>query len=475
MLIDVALRGGINLADPNLQIGAAGIYNFYTNQHLDRDWEVRRYLTRKQRLVFARAAALLMLESGGRLATTIEAVYQIIERGLVQFSEEEESDVFVDGDKDRISTDVRLCSFITVSDSGGIEFVHKSFMEYFIADVIVEEIKGRKPIDTLGLNLNYEVLYFLGSFCLLRKDFRVDLIQHARDIAPSQGVRYKSNCLIAIMFSGEETASYNFDGLNFTKLILRKKIFSSCNFSSCNLKEVIFHTVVFAGCTFNDFSLDGDLTSCSLKSSIGSVHLPMETKSIDVDSCRGLNLKSPDSGVLLFSNCVVSGSDVEIHGKHITLNKGRVSASNMKFEKGCRIVFEETELSGTSITSDYTDSKGKVLFLLNRSSVFRDVFFNFCCMKSTALDHGLNSFDKCSGAILVDESEKEFKKFYKQVSDAGGKSMVLKRVNFHLHDGLLFVPLESLPTVVSKLGKLNRFTSNADAIASLIDHLEADK
>src|SRR3546814_12742093 len=99
--------------------------------------------------------------------------------------------LLLQGNREGVVTDVRVCSFMNVTSSGRIEFSHKSFMEYFVADVIVKRLGERKPIKLLGRPLNYEILYFLGSYALVRSEVRLEIVQHLQHVAYDQPAAYR--------------------------------------------------------------------------------------------------------------------------------------------------------------------------------------------------------------------------------------------------------------------------------------------
>src|SRR3546814_15877771 len=90
---------------------------------------------------------------------------------------------------------------MNVTSAGRIEFSHKSFMEYFVADVIVNRLGERKPIKLLGRPLNYEILYFLGRQALVRCEVRIELVQHLPHVAYDQPAAYRSKLRVAVIFT----------------------------------------------------------------------------------------------------------------------------------------------------------------------------------------------------------------------------------------------------------------------------------
>jgi hypothetical protein len=191
MFVDVLLESKFRFREHNEFIGAAELYTTYINVHLDRDWQKgpqRQFLLRPERLEFARAAALTMFRSGGHLETGYESIAKVIADATagegklyLNFSRQ----TFVMENMPAVINDVRVCSFLSITSLDRIQFSHKSFMEFFVADIIIKSLSKRVAVPLLGDDLTYEILYFVGSFCLVRSDYRLDILYHLNNISLS--------------------------------------------------------------------------------------------------------------------------------------------------------------------------------------------------------------------------------------------------------------------------------------------------
>ena len=81
MFVEILFKGDIDLEDADLKMGAAGLYQIYVNLHLFRDWKKRQFLSPKERLIFARAAAVSMLEAGENLQARFSSIVEVVNRG----------------------------------------------------------------------------------------------------------------------------------------------------------------------------------------------------------------------------------------------------------------------------------------------------------------------------------------------------------------------------------------------------------
>ncbi len=270
MFAEILEEGQIRLDDPDLEIGPASLYQDYVNLHLDRDWKTRQFLTRDERLTFARAAAVAMLESGyGNLEASYESIERIVRSGMNGLATGRREKFTTD--MPRVVNDVRVCSFINVTASNRIEFAHRSFMEYFAADVIVSKLKGRIPIAELQTELNYEILYFVGSFCLLRSDYRIDIRSHLQHVRVDH--KYASRLRLALLYSERDSHGEEYKNFEFDTLKLRKRTFEQCSFEAVRLTRASLDDVVFGGCKFDDVQLDNQFNGTSFSGVSGRLEV----------------------------------------------------------------------------------------------------------------------------------------------------------------------------------------------------------
>src|SRR3546814_12220426 len=91
-------------------------------------------------------------------------------------------------------------------------------MEYLGWVVIVEPLVERKTIKLLGRPLNYDILYFLGSYALVRSEVRLEIVQHLQHVAYDQPAAYRSNLRVALMFSEQNSIDREFADIDFSRI-----------------------------------------------------------------------------------------------------------------------------------------------------------------------------------------------------------------------------------------------------------------
>jgi hypothetical protein len=208
MFIYVLINGEIDLNDEDLLVGPVSLYQNYINLHLDRENLKSQFLSREARLAFARGAAKTMLISGGALEATLDRVATVVKE-TEELSELLGQDI-LERRLEQVVTDVRTCGFLNITTDDRIVFAHKSFMEFFVADLIYQKILKHHMAEELDAPLNYEILQFLGGFGMVRQDFRLDLVQHLSRIGKTVSERYRTNLQLAILFSERHVIQKDF-------------------------------------------------------------------------------------------------------------------------------------------------------------------------------------------------------------------------------------------------------------------------
>jgi len=120
-------------------INLARVYQSFTNKWLIRDWdkgEVRRLVSTQERRDFMKALACEMHRTTGKHEIHHKDLKEKV-RQWKGFKIEKEIDL------EYIEHDIRTCTFLRHDDKDGyFRFVHKSFMEYFIAEELSERLKN---------------------------------------------------------------------------------------------------------------------------------------------------------------------------------------------------------------------------------------------------------------------------------------------------------------------------------------------
>ena len=156
----------------NEELSIAVIYNTYTAGWLDHEaskGEVRWLVDKKSKLVFMKELAFQMYCDGKLRLHYLELSGQIKEHfGVSEVSELK-----------YLLTDIQTCTFLTRDDQGMFEFIHKSFMEFFVAaafrDSMSRSVSGRLR-NLEKIRLSPEVMTFLSDFTKVEPRFKSTLV-----------------------------------------------------------------------------------------------------------------------------------------------------------------------------------------------------------------------------------------------------------------------------------------------------------
>lgn len=124
------------------EITPATLYKLYTKKWIDREFakgEFRWLISKKEKLSFMTEIAWEMLLRGN-LTIHFSELADWVRRHLALSSPET---------VDYFAHDLRTCTFLARDDFGNYSFIHRSFMEYFVAVKMVERLKAGE--EDLGL------------------------------------------------------------------------------------------------------------------------------------------------------------------------------------------------------------------------------------------------------------------------------------------------------------------------------------
>lgn len=414
MFVEILLDGGIRLDDPDLEIGPSGLYQTYVNLHLDRDWKVRQFLTREERLTFARAAAVVMLKSGGSLEASYPSIERIVSSGMGGIAEWRWEEL--KGKMAQVVNDVRVCAFMNITRNDRIEFAHKSFMEYFIADVIVSKLSLRKPIEELRAELTYEILYFVGSYCLIRSDHRIEILNHIKDIAYAEDSAYSSRIKLALLYSERISRDRNFEAITFDGLKVRKKEFQDCELSKVHLTRAHFEDVDFAGCHFSEARFDGEFDRVNFRGVSGSIGLAGGMRACKFDGVDELSITS-SRGELNFQSGEWVNSTVLLDVGKVGFAGARLTDVHLELENVTDLVFEKTKMKGGKISPTLGRSplQHPAVTLHFTNSSFENVALEGLVVgRETyiAIETGLTG---CYGYVIVEDDAHVLRSFMQKV------------------------------------------------------------
>lgn len=263
------------------KINASKLYQVYTENWLRReDRKNKTLIKRADKELFCKELAFELYISNS-MALSYRELPNTIKRHFQHVDREEDIDYF--------SHDIQSCSFLTSDRSGEFKFIHKSFMEYFVACQVVSKLdecfsrRGRKVKKGKGADevlnstrLSMEVCLFISD---ILSSWKRDLVNEAVEfldcfndtaIANLLSILSKTGRNMAAFFmlhpirtvsldhvdygnaefAGGEIRGMSFRDAQFYSTSLRGTIFVDCNFQGASFYKSTLEDVKFYNCQF---------------------------------------------------------------------------------------------------------------------------------------------------------------------------------------------------------------------------------
>lgn len=240
-------------------------------------------------------------------------------------------------DIDYFCHDIQSCSFLNTDGSGEFRFIHKSFMEYFVAETVVQKMsqltintESQKAIDIINNALG--VNYMSMEICLFIND----------GVIPSATVWYKvmkdnfvfgneiakANCLSIIAKTGENIAEYlQLSSIRLSSVELSHANINGIKLQSISLSEASLYSVNIKDVTFYKCSFSGAIFGKCILHNIHFINCRMENcnwSETEITSCtfKECNLIANEFSYSSIINCKFSEGDFSctVIGPEVTMS-----------------------------------------------------------------------------------------------------------------------------------------------------------
>jgi DNA-directed RNA polymerase specialized sigma24 family protein len=252
MLLEMIVRSINSLRSK--EINAATLYGIYTDAWIHRErW--RNLLDNKAKLDFLLALARVLWNEDldvvhhSRLTRQVETHFA---------SEIEHQDLAMA----ELDAEIRTATFLTRDSVGNYGFAHKSYLEYFVAKGVAQELTTESVEPSLRIRrLSPEVLSFL---VLLVKDEKVEVVLEKIVSQPYQ-LDISENALI-LLYEIRRASSgpdemiqmpeyVQMQSAKLQQVLLSRSILKSANFANASLNEAGFVSCDLSGSIFDGASL----------------------------------------------------------------------------------------------------------------------------------------------------------------------------------------------------------------------------
>jgi len=279
MIVETILSGYVDIKARDIELGASSLYEAYTQVQfrLESEDKLRDLLTPAERANVTEMIAYRMFTSG-QLELQIDDVLTTARDLTVLLPSAASKLQGVSAEV--IATDLQLCSFLS-RDQARFRFVHKSFMEFFVARYLQRRLEA-KPIDELlQKDLPGEVLYFLGGFGATDRLTlsRLGQLSETADPKTETGRCLKRNMVSAMLLAGPELGPVSIASCEITH-----RQFGNNTLSNSRVRTVEFVDTTWQTLTLHKSKVeDVKLRRCSIGQftiSNGSTDLYLEDADI---------------------------------------------------------------------------------------------------------------------------------------------------------------------------------------------------
>ena len=267
MIVVTIVEGKLDITRTKSTIGPSTLYDLYTQMCAKRDASKRGgvrslapVLTPAERLAGCRALAMAMLRKGA-IELRASEIQEVV-AGIKVSSKPVIRDMGQAELRERVLTDIRLCSFLSFADDDSMRFGHKSFFEFFVAQEFLLEVGERLEAITrfARYNITKEMVGFLGSYAR-------DLPEFARQVTSAFHNRGGDGSEIDSMFyrtaiaSGTLLATIPLSEKKIADVELRRAIVKSAKFEKVTLSRVELDNVKAEKWKFEDVTLVDSVVS----------------------------------------------------------------------------------------------------------------------------------------------------------------------------------------------------------------------
>lgn len=211
ILLDMIIKTLPKLIEKRIDVDQTALYDEYSSYWIEReDW--RSQLSKEEKKTLMENLGFQMFKTGQELihySKLYDAVKEQFSRRIVTYS-----------DVDYFDNDTRTCTFLNRDKEGNYKFIHRSFMEFFVAKKLAREIRDHEMGNLDVRILTPEILQFLASLLRSKGDVKISLQAYLGNIK-------SRNPKSALAEENQNSATNALTLLNLLGADLKKKNFSS--------------------------------------------------------------------------------------------------------------------------------------------------------------------------------------------------------------------------------------------------------
>lgn len=249
ILLEMIIRSLPALLKAGREINSSRLYEVYTDMWVQReDW--RSVMNRDEKTIFMEELSLHMFLNDIQSVNYNNLNQIVLDHFKRKITSKEDADVF--------DTDTRTCSFLNRDYNGNYKFIHKSFMEFFVAKKFCGEVTNSKITSFKEKPITPEIIDFISK---LNPDNNklYDVIYLTSD-EKCEDVKYMGGNAISILKAmGETFANKDFSNTILQYADFENTVCDSSNFSNADLRNSKFIDASLLYTNFKEAKLDGTL------------------------------------------------------------------------------------------------------------------------------------------------------------------------------------------------------------------------
>ncbi len=268
ILLDMIIKTLPDLLKSNKEINTSVLYEEYVKFWIERD-DWRSKMTPEGKAAFMETLSWLMYKKGGNYSIHYKELSKPIKEHFKgEITNQEELDNY--------DYDTRTCTFLNRDAEGNYKFIHKSFMEFFIARMLLKELESGKLVTFREFITTPEINLFVNH---MEPDHRqlLELVKTAK--AENRQGTNAANILLqrdSEAFKGEDLSGCNLRDVNFGDCDLSETILKDADLRSVRFENTVLlksdcHGADLRGADFIvgsvfhsvDMSKDGSFLACS--------------------------------------------------------------------------------------------------------------------------------------------------------------------------------------------------------------------
>jgi hypothetical protein len=418
MVKDTMLSMGNDFRENNEVYDPSSLYETYTNANLHRDYTKgvsRQFLSTEQRKQFAEQIASLMFENN-KLEISLLELYSLIRNNAAILGKASINEQI---ELEQIASDIVLCTFIKRTENTQFKFIHKSFMEFFVARKLKILLLKNDLTVIRSIAIIQEVLYFIGCYATIEEQLMAWLVQESISEGNSKQKQIlKRNAAVALLLSRNTHDSLQINNVLINEIKLSNQLHKTIAYRGVKFENTTISEIIFKEChilqleisnsfidhiTFEYSDISLQLTNTS---AIKVIIINCKSARLETDQMQFKELNIVESSVTGSGSMSVENADY-IDSKFIFRNLNHHFYFRPKFsvveyfvDEGNTVTFREPDIKNSLINiivRDITISSGHISqtdFILNgKISVTNSKWTGCSCLLSGEISCIENEFD----------------------------------------------------------------------------------